>query len=58
MTWLEVTLGIMLALNGLLVLRLHAELDGTRRERDDLLKQLKALLTVYGNRVDRRRERE
>lgn len=58
MTWLEVTLGVLLVLNSLLVVRLHAELDGTRRERDDLLKQLKALLLVYGKRVDRQRERE
>jgi hypothetical protein len=37
-------------------LRLHAELVVVRKERDDALRQLKALVTVYRKGVDNRRD--
>ena len=56
MTWVNYLAIGLCVLQTLLLLRLNAEIEVLRRERDSLLKQIKALLVVYGKPVDKRRE--
>ena len=57
MTGLEVVLTVLVAVLWFVAMRLHAETVVLRQERDETLRQLKALLVSYSKGVDTRRER-
>ena len=54
MTGLEVVLTVLVIVLWFVSMRLHAETVVLRQERDETLRQLKALLVSYGKGVDRR----
>lgn len=57
MTLMELGIGAGVFTLVVWIIRLHAELVVVRHERDDALRQLRALVTVYRKGVDTRRER-
>ena len=58
MTSLVVGLSVLVVALWLTLVRLHAEMVVLRKDRDQAIKQLRALTMVYGKRVDRRAGRE
>ena len=54
MTGLEVVLTLLVIVLWFVAMRLHAETVVLRQERDETLRQLKALLVSYSKGVDRR----
>lgn len=57
MTLLELSIGSLLFALVCWVIRLHAEVVVLRHERDDALRQLRALVMVYRKGVDTGRDR-